>query len=164
MSLKNIGELTGVLDSLGNLNDIKVDNDKVVDLALEINKLKDVGDVKKFLNMSGVSKDVARAAVDVTDFAKDVDDIIDSIEDGAETVGDILEGLNGKFKNFTNATKSVFKGIGSVIAAHPIITGIAAITAAGVAAYSVYKNYKKNMMETATASSLPSRFPCMTAV
>lgn len=153
MSLKNIGELTGVLDNLGNLTDIKADNDKVVDLALEINKLKDVGDVKKFLNMSGVSKDVARAAVDVTDFAKDVDDIIDSIGDGAETVGDVFEGLNGKFKNFTNATKSVFKGIGSVIAAHPIITGITAITAAGVAAYSVYKNYKKNMMEAATASS-----------
>lgn len=181
MSLKKIGELSDVITDIRGIkkNSKLSSSEKIQDITNLINSLHDLDIANKVFKKSGVGKDLAEDILRNSKFADSLDEIADASNKSAKNITNLKKATGGlkKTNAITDAIdtaddlsdildsstdiigeklkdiKNGFKGIGSVIAAHPIITGIAAITAAGVAAYSVYKNYKKNMMETATASS-----------
>lgn len=181
MSLKKIGELSDVITDIRGIkkNSKLSSSEKIQDITNLINSLDDLDIANKVFKKSGVGKDLAEDILRNSKFADSLDEIADASNKSAKNITNLKKATDGlkKTNAITDAIdtaddlsdildsstdiigeklkdiKNGFKGIGSIIAAHPIITGITAITAAGVAAYSVYKNYKKNMMETATASS-----------
>ena len=181
MSLKKIGELSDVITDIRGIkkNSKLSSSEKIQDITNLINSLDDLDIANKVFKKSGVGKGLAEDILRNSKFADSLDEIADASNKSAKNITNLKKATDGlkKTNAITDAIdtaddlsdildsstdiigeklkdiKNGFKGIGSIIAAHPIITGITAITAAGVAAYSVYKNYKKNMMETATASS-----------
>ncbi len=179
MSLKDIGELSDFITGIRGIDKNLDFTSKAQSIASLLDGVDDLDIVNKIFKNSGVSKDLAEEALKYTSFSKSLDKVAKSSIEGAEQITNLEKATKGlkKTNAITDAIdtaddlsdildsstdiigeklkdiKNGFKGIGSIIAAHPIITGITAITAAGVAAYSIYKNYKKNMMEAATASS-----------
>lgn len=179
MSLKDIGELSDFITGIRGIDKNLDFTSKAQSIASLLDGVDDLDIVNKIFKNSGVSKDLAEEALKYTSFSKSLDKVAKSSIEGAEQITNLEKATKGlkKTNAITDAIdtaddlsdildsstdiigeklkdiKNGFKGIGSIIAAHPIITGITAITAVGVAAYSVYKNYKKNMMEAATASS-----------
>jgi len=179
LSLKDIGELSDFITGIRGIDKNLDFTSKAQSIASLLDGVDDLDIVNKIFKNSGVTKDLAEEALKYTAFSKSLDKVAKSSIEGAEQITNLEKATKGLKK--TNAITDVidtaddlsdildsstdiigeklkdikngFKGLATSIAAHPIITGTTAITAAGVAAYSIYKNYKKNMMETATASS-----------
>lgn len=138
MSLKKVNIGKNLLNFVDEMSDVTKNAKEISKILRNIDN---IGDIGKVLNIAGVSKDIAKQALEMCGLKNSVDDVLDSMD----AFADSQKGISG--------VGNAFKGLFGIIKSHPIASFGTALASAAAIGYTIYKKRKQELIESATEAT-----------